>query len=90
MLYEHIDIDWTEWSINHIARHGVEAYEVEQIFYDENLKVDRTDKDRQILIGRTFSGRLLFVVISYPPEGNMIRIITARGVTKTEAKRYRR
>lgn len=90
MLFKYIDIDWTEWSINHIARHNVVAYEVEQIFYDEKLKIDRTDKDRQILIGRTFSGRILFVVISYPPEANKIRIITARNATKIESKRYRR
>ena len=90
MVFNHIDIDWTEWSINHIAKHGVEAYEVEQVLYDTKIKIDRTDKDRQILIGCTFSGRILFIVISYPPEANSLRIITARNATKTESKRYRR
>eukprot|EP00831_Metopus_contortus_P003191 TRINITY_DN11182_c0_g2_i1.p2 TRINITY_DN11182_c0_g2~~TRINITY_DN11182_c0_g2_i1.p2 ORF type:complete len:153 (-),score=30.99 TRINITY_DN11182_c0_g2_i1:137-538(-) len=86
----HGEIDWNEMSINHIARHNVEAYGVEQVLYDNDLRIDRTDRDRQILIGKTFSGRILFVVVSYPPEASQIRVITARDVTKTELRRYRR
>ena len=90
MWYNEIDIDWSKWSVHHIEKHHVEPYEVEQVLLDNDLKIDRTEKDRQILIGRSFSGRVLFIVISYPPEAKKIRVITARDVTKKELRRYKR
>jgi hypothetical protein len=40
MWYDDIEIDWSEWSINHIARHNVEPCEIEQALYDDDLKID--------------------------------------------------
>jgi hypothetical protein len=86
MVEDYLEINWTDWSIDHIARHNVEPNEIEQGLFDDDPIVLEQRKDRRIILCSTWSSRLLFVVISFPPDGNQIKIITARDVNHWEKK----
>lgn len=57
---------WDEWSEDHIARHGVEPDEVEQLIANPYY-VDRARDGLYRLIGQTFGGRYLTVILA--PRG---------------------
>jgi uncharacterized DUF497 family protein len=72
------------------VRHQVTKGECEQIFFNEMI-VTTVDKHSQIenrwyLLGKTDSGRLLFVV--FTKRQNKIRIISARDMNKKERSYY--
>lgn len=52
------DLIWTDWNVEHIARHGVEPWEVEETVYGQPY-VSRGREGLYRLIGRTDSGRFL-------------------------------
>jgi uncharacterized DUF497 family protein len=87
MWFNDIEIVWSEWTIQHIAKHHVEPYEVEEGLFEDSAVVLERQKDRRSVLCETWGSRLILVVISYPPEGDQIRIITARDMTESE-KRY--
>lgn len=72
-------------------RHRVSQPECEQVFLNEPL-VLRQDwrhsehKDRHLALGKTDSGRLLFVVLVF--RGELIRVISARDMTPRERRSY--
>lgn len=72
-------------------RHKVSQPECEQVFFNEPLVV-RQDwqhswhEDRHLALGRTDSGRLLFVVFVF--RGELIRVISARDMTPRERRSY--
>jgi hypothetical protein len=41
---EHVRINWTDRSIEHIAKHNVEPYEVEEGLFEDDPKIDQTKK----------------------------------------------
>jgi len=86
---ENVVINWTDRSIEHIAKHEVEPYEVEEGLLEDDPKIESTQKDRRGILCQTITGRYITVIVSYPPEDNTIRIITARDMTKREKRRYR-
>lgn len=49
---------------------------------------DRIEPDRLILIGLSAERRLLLVVHAVLEDGDVIRIISARKVTRNERRRY--
>jgi uncharacterized protein len=73
------------------AKHGVEFEEAQTclcdpqhiVFYDPDHS---DDEDRELLIGHSSLGRLL--IISYTLRGSVIRVISARKPTRTEARTY--
>ena len=83
-------IDWKITAVEHIAKHQVEPYEVEEGINEDNPKISGRGKDRQILLCQTLTGRYLVIVLSYPPESGMIRIITARDMETKEKTKYRK
>ena len=92
MNIERVDIKWTTSSINHIARHGVDPFEVEECIYEDSPRVFKTVRRgelRYIVYCRCVSGRYLTVVIT-PPKNGFIRVITARDMTERERSKYRR
>ena len=87
-----MDFEWDEAKAQTNERkHGVTFTEAETVFGDplaitgsDPLHAD--DEDRFLTMGRSVPGRLL--VVSHTDRGDVIRIISARGVTRRERKDY--
>ena len=67
-------------------KHGVSFEEAGSVFDDETHS---HDEDRFIIIGMSRFDRLLLVCHCYRENDAVIRIISARKATKTEAEQYR-
>lgn len=72
-------------------KHGITPNRAEEVFLDRNLGIERDIKhqeieDRYIAIGKTSSGRILFVVFTL--RKNKIRIISARSANEKERRKY--
>jgi hypothetical protein len=78
---------WDELNVEHIADHGVEPYEAEEVIYD-NPFVVRAGKDRYAAYGQTDSGRYLLVVYALKSH-QRLRVVTARDLTSAERKRLK-
>jgi len=87
-----------EWDSHKAAanlrKHGVSFEEARSVFFDEQARlIDDPDhseeEDRFVLLGLSGALRLLLVCHCYRSEGEVIRIISARRATRTEAKFYR-
>jgi uncharacterized DUF497 family protein len=71
--------------------HGVAFEEAVEVFFDAlALTIPDLDhsepEDREITMGHSYRGRLLFV--SHCPRANHVRIISARKATKREREQY--
>ena len=83
------EFDWDLGNEEHIARHNVEPYEVEEAMTDpERLGIDVHDQGKKGIIGQTEDGRILFVV--YAIRHGKYRVITARDLTDREKHAFRR
>ncbi|MFO0213958.1 MAG: BrnT family toxin [Pseudanabaena sp.] len=84
-----------EWDENkatkNLAKHGVSFTEAKTIF-DDPMYVDfydldhSEDEERYLIVGESNRGRLL--IVSYTERRELIRIISAREVTKSEREEY--
>lgn len=83
-----ISIDWDEESVEHIAKHDVEPEEVEMVLRGRHLR-ERGRGERYYALGRTEAGRYLFIVLAGKRSGHY-RVITARAMTASERRRFRR
>ena len=79
--------EWDEANGGHVARHGVEETEVEEVFRGR-LYV-RKVRDTYTVLGLTATGRRLFVVVAKKEHG-VVRPITARDMMEPERKLYKR
>ena len=75
-----------------IKRHGVSFDEASSVFYDPLARIFDDDAHsfhelREIIIGHSINGRLLFVAFT-ERKGDTIRIISAREADRIERKRY--
>ena len=74
-----------------MAKHGVSFTEGRTVF-DDPLYVDfydldhSEDEERYLIVGKSNRGRLL--IVSYTERRELIRIISAREVTKSEREAY--
>lgn len=83
------EFDWDLNNEEHIARHDIESYEVEEAMADyDRIGFDVHDKGKKGIVGRTEDGRMLFVV--YVIRNGMYRVITARDLTDREKHVFRR
>ena len=83
-----ISIEWDEDSIDHIWKHHVEPEEVEETL--EGRHFFRRGRGRTYyVLGRSESGRYLFVVLSRKPSSNY-RVVTARDMTTAERQWFRK
>ena len=82
-----INIEWDEDSIDHIWRHHVEPEEVEETL-EGRYTFQRGRGRAYYILGRSGSGRYLFVVLARKPSGNY-RVVTARDMTSTERRLLR-
>ena len=85
------------WDVNkaktNIEKHGVSFEEALTVFSDEFAIIfddpeHSEEEDRTIILGFSASARMLIVCHCLREEGNVIRIISARKATKTEAQQY--
>ncbi len=89
-----MQFEWDEDKDRHNKRkHGVSFREALTSFYDPEqvafYDVEHSDdEEREILLGHSNQGRLLFVV--YTLRDDIIRIISARRATRREAQDYAR
>jgi len=85
---------WDEGNLTrNWKKHNVSEGECEQIFFRQPLIVRRDKKhskreNRYYALGRTEAERLLFLVFTVRKE--KVRAISARDMTRTEKKRYRK
>ena len=82
-------LSWDEYRVEHIARHGIEPDEVEEVCNDPLHLAHRECNDRYRVYGRTASGRYLFVVLEHI-GGAAYRPITARDMMDGEKRGFRR
>ncbi len=79
---------WDEKNIEHIANHGVEPYEAEEVIDDQPF-IGKAGNGKYAAYGQTDAGRYLLVVFAEKSEYRL-RVITARDMTNAEKKRHRR
>ncbi|GAB4421053.1 MAG: BrnT family toxin [Anaerolineae bacterium] len=79
---------WDETNIEHIANHGVEPYEAEEVIDDDPF-ITKVGEGKYVAYGQTDAGRYLLVVFARKSE-QRLRIITARDMTVAERKRIKR
>lgn len=84
-----------EWNNNkarlNLKQHNVTFDEASTVFYNPLAKIFDDSRHslsevREIIIGNSIRGRLLFV--AFTKRKNSIRIFSARNVTKRERKEY--
>ncbi|MFY9821891.1 MAG: hypothetical protein WAM82_10945 [Thermoanaerobaculia bacterium] len=81
---------WPDDRLDHIARHGVEPEEVEEVCFGRSLvlKAKATGKNpAYYVLGQTAAGRYLFCVVLQFPEGRGYPV-TARSMTENERRRF--
>src|SRR3989338_7430935 len=76
-------IDWDEDTIGHIARHGVEPEEAEEICFRNNPFILKSGYNRYYCLGQTKNGRYLTVIFEYPGK-NKAKIIPAGAMSGSE------
>ncbi|MBI2931637.1 MAG: BrnT family toxin [Planctomycetes bacterium] len=74
-------------NVEHVARHGVEAIEVEEVLRGR-LYV-RKAHGKYAVLGVSATGRRLFVVVAKKERG-IVRPVTARDMTPPERRFYER
>lgn len=83
--------DWDEDNAGKSwVKHRVTSDECEPVFFNEPLLLlydqGHSDEERHYVLGRTDAGRKVMVV--FTPRGRLIRVISARGMTPAEKRRY--
>jgi uncharacterized DUF497 family protein len=81
------EFDWSEWNIEHIARHRVDPAEVEEVAFEDEPYIRKRGKLRY-LYGYTASGRYLFTVYVVKERG-LALVVTSRDMNEQEKKCYR-
>lgn len=85
------DFEWDNGNVDHIARHGIEPWEPEDVLLDPRRYVypaARGEERRFIAVGAASDGRMLAVV--YTIRSAKVRVVTAREAQEWERRRYRR
>jgi hypothetical protein len=82
-------LDWDQHNINHISKHNITSEEVEEVCFNDDVKprIEKGREHRHYILGQTFSGRYVFVVIEYLGKRKG-RTITARDMSHSERKRF--
>ena len=85
-----MEFRWNDWNVEHLARHGVEPDEAEQVVAQARAPypVGRSD-DKYLVWGAGRADRLLQVVFVLDDDGTVF-VIHSRPLTDLEKRRYRR
>lgn len=77
-----------------LKKHGVSFEEAQSVFFDEHAiqfydeHSSLLEEDRFLMLGLSFNLRILIVCHCTREDDELIRIISARKATKSEAKYY--
>ena len=90
-----IRFEWDEKkNRQNIRKHGVSFEEAQSVFLDDHAKrfydPDHSEEDRFLMLGLSFTLRILVVCHCYRERDDVIRIISARKATREEGKHYER
>jgi len=89
-----LGFDWDKWNIDKsYKKHGITPNESEEIFLDEEVRIEKDVKHQQqekrfIAIGKTTEKKILFVIFTM--RSDKIRIISGRLANKKEREVYQR
>lgn len=89
-----ITFEWdTDKASSNKKKHSVSFEEAKSVFYDEFAvqfydEENSDSEDRFLMLGFSDEARLLIICHCERNDGNIIRIISARKATKTEANYY--
>lgn len=89
-----VQFEWDEKKNNaNVRKHGVSFEEAQTVFFDPLAKVAEDPKTsgkepRFIAVGHSSFYRVLLVVHCFRESDSVIRIISARKLTKSERKEY--
>jgi len=90
-----LEPEWDNDNIEHIARHGVEPEEVEEIVYEDchpswivRARRRGIRENRWTVFGQTCGGRYLVAVIAPYPRRGVWRAVTARDMERHTRRRY--
>ena len=81
--------EWTENDINHIARHAVTPEEAEEVCFQGSPIILKAKYGRYIALGQAGGGRYLAVIFKYTGH-QKAKVITARAMSETERRFYKR
>lgn len=85
-----MDFRWTEWNVEHLARHGVDPEAAEEVVLGARRRYPRrVEEDKWLVWGADGSGRLLQVTFVLDEDGRVF-VIHARPLTERERRRHRR
>jgi uncharacterized DUF497 family protein len=87
-MVRQLPLRWDEWNEEHIARHGVEPHEVEEVAR-KTFHFTKARGGRYRVIGQTDGGRFLTVVVA-PRRDGTYYVVTARDADEIERRAYRR
>ena len=78
-------IKWKAECIEHVSRHAVRPEEVEEVCFneDESPLIRSGRENLYYVLGKTYSGRFLFVVVRFIRQGE-VKVITARNMNNWE------
>ena len=89
-----LGFQWDKWNIDKsYKKHGITPNETEEVFLDENVKIEKDIKHREqeerfIAIGKNIDGKILFVVFTVRVD--KIRIISGRIANNKEKEVYQK
>ena len=89
-----VGFEWDEGNARKSAdKHFVSQAEAEQVFFNDPLVVSQDDKHSSIeqrfhALGQTDAGRRLHVTYMLKQQGTMIRVISARPMSRKERNAY--
>jgi uncharacterized DUF497 family protein len=69
------------------AKHGLRRAEVEECFFHPEARIQRR-RDRRLLLSRTYAGQYVMIVFTF--ADSILTIISAREMTDSERRRFRR
>lgn len=78
------ELVWDAWNIQHIWRHKVEPFEVEEAI-TRQIRVDKSYKGRLMIFGETKTGRILAIILER--EESNYYVLTARSASRRERRK---
>ena len=98
MAFVELAAEWDEDNLEHIALHGIEPQEVEEVVFEDcypswivrNRRQRRRAEPRLMDFGQTCGGRYLVVVLAIYRDRGVWRAITAWTMEPQTRRRYQK
>lgn len=62
------DLDWDEWNLSHVEKHGYFPADAEHICFGEHVHYTASYKNRDVILGPAPDGRILAVIVGRVPN----------------------